>query len=200
MLALPTSPSLLKWSQSVLSNSLCPCGLFPWGFPGKSTGVGCRFLLRGIFPTQGSTLGLPHCRQTLYHLSDRIFPSLFPFSFSSFAIHRMFKVPFSSVLWHQVLYCTKFRLNICFFFSCSPLSPFCFQFSLALLEQWFFFRRTFPKLLSFWIHHGGKVPFIFENQVVTCPFLFPLPHHCSRRLAFPLLYRHLIVFWPLTLH
>ena len=24
---------------------------------------------RGIFPTQGSNLGLPHCRQTLYHLS-----------------------------------------------------------------------------------------------------------------------------------
>ena len=24
------------------------------GFPGKNTGVGCRFLLQGIFPTQGS--------------------------------------------------------------------------------------------------------------------------------------------------
>ena len=38
-------------------------------FPGKSTGVGCHFLLQGIFPTQGSNPGLPHCRQTLYHLS-----------------------------------------------------------------------------------------------------------------------------------
>ena len=38
-------------------------------FPGKSTGVGCHFLLQGIFPTQGSNSGFPHCRQILYHLS-----------------------------------------------------------------------------------------------------------------------------------
>ena len=39
--------------------------LRPCNFPGKSTGVGCHFLLQGIFPTQGSNPGLPHCRQTL---------------------------------------------------------------------------------------------------------------------------------------
>ena len=38
------------------------------GFPGKNTGVGCHFLLQGIFLTQGSNLGLPHCRQILYCL------------------------------------------------------------------------------------------------------------------------------------
>ena len=27
--------------------------------PGKNTGVGCHFLLQGIFPTQGSNPGLP---------------------------------------------------------------------------------------------------------------------------------------------
>ena len=37
--------------------------------PGKNTGVGYHFLLQGVFPTQGSNLGLPHCRQILYHLS-----------------------------------------------------------------------------------------------------------------------------------
>ena len=42
--------------------------LRPWDFLGKSTGVGCHFLLQGIFPTQGSNPGLPHCRQTLYRL------------------------------------------------------------------------------------------------------------------------------------
>ena len=31
--------------------------LCPWDFPGKNTEVGCRFLLQGIFPTQGSN---PH--------------------------------------------------------------------------------------------------------------------------------------------
>ena len=30
-----------------------------------------RFLLQGIFPTQGWNLGLLHCRQILYHLSHR---------------------------------------------------------------------------------------------------------------------------------
>ena len=31
-----------------------------WDFPGKSTGVGCHFLLQGIFLTQGSNPQLPH--------------------------------------------------------------------------------------------------------------------------------------------
>ena len=29
-------------------------------FPGKNTGVGCQFLLQGIFPTQGLNPGLQH--------------------------------------------------------------------------------------------------------------------------------------------
>ena len=36
-----------------------------WDFPGRNTGMGCHFLLQGIFPTQGSNPGLPHCRQML---------------------------------------------------------------------------------------------------------------------------------------
>ena len=47
----------------------CTKLLCPWDFLGKSTGVGCCFLLLGIFPTQGSNPGLPHCRQMLYCLS-----------------------------------------------------------------------------------------------------------------------------------
>ena len=34
-------------------------------FPGKDTGVGCHFLLQGIFPTQGLNPGLLCCRQIL---------------------------------------------------------------------------------------------------------------------------------------
>ena len=34
--------------------------LCPWDSPGKNTGVGCHFLLQGIFPTQGSNLHLLH--------------------------------------------------------------------------------------------------------------------------------------------
>ena len=39
--------------------------LCPWDSPGKKTGVGCHFLLQGIFLTQGSNLDLLHCRKVL---------------------------------------------------------------------------------------------------------------------------------------
>ena len=46
-----------------------PPGECPQDNPGKNTGVGCHSLLQEIFPTQGSNLGLLHCRQILYRLS-----------------------------------------------------------------------------------------------------------------------------------
>ena len=34
----------------------CNPGLLcPWNFPGENIGVGCHFLLQGVFPTQGSS-------------------------------------------------------------------------------------------------------------------------------------------------
>ena len=42
--------------------------------PDKNTGVGCHGLLQGIFPTHGSNPGLLHCRQILYHLSNKGIP------------------------------------------------------------------------------------------------------------------------------
>ena len=64
-------------SRSVMSNSLQPHGLqptwllCPWDSPGTNTGVGCHSLLQGIFLTQESNLGIPHCRPILYHLSHQ---------------------------------------------------------------------------------------------------------------------------------
>ena len=43
----------------------------PWDSPGKNIGVVCHALLQGIFPTQGSNPGLPHCRWILYPLSHQ---------------------------------------------------------------------------------------------------------------------------------
>ena len=43
--------------------------LCPWDFPGKNTGVGCHFLLQGLFPTQGLNLSLLHCGHILYWMS-----------------------------------------------------------------------------------------------------------------------------------
>ena len=76
--------TVLQWSSvshSVMSDSLWPLGLWParllcpWDSPDKNTGVGCRSLLQGIFPTQELNLGLLHCRQILYRLSYREDPS-----------------------------------------------------------------------------------------------------------------------------
>ena len=59
-------------SPSVVFNSLWPHGLYrTWNSSGQNTGVGSLFLLQGIFPTQGSNPGLPHCRQILYQLSHQ---------------------------------------------------------------------------------------------------------------------------------
>ena len=40
-------------------------------FSRQNTGEGSHYLLQGIFPTQRSNPGLPHCRQILYQLSHQ---------------------------------------------------------------------------------------------------------------------------------
>ena len=57
----------VKVVQSCLT--LCDPMDSPWNSPVQNTGVGSYSLLQGIFPTQGSNSGLPHCRQILYQLS-----------------------------------------------------------------------------------------------------------------------------------
>ena len=61
-------------SRLVVSDSLQLHGLYVWllcpcNFPGKNTGVGCHFLLQGIFPTQGSN---PHLRCLLHWQVDSL--------------------------------------------------------------------------------------------------------------------------------
>ena len=70
--------------HSVVSNSLWPHELYR-NSPGQNTGVGSFSLLQGILPTQGSNLGLPHCRSILYQLSYKGSPRIlewvaYPFS------------------------------------------------------------------------------------------------------------------------
>ena len=53
--------------------------------PGQNTAVGNCSLLQGIFPTQGSNPGLPHCRWILYQVSHKGSPRIlewvaYPFS------------------------------------------------------------------------------------------------------------------------
>ena len=77
-------------SCSVEYNSFQPRGLkparllFPWGYPGKNTGVGYHFLFQEIFPTQKSNLcllWLPHWQADslpLSQLGSLSFPPLKP--------------------------------------------------------------------------------------------------------------------------
>ena len=84
--------SKVKWIEnlSVMSDSLWPHGLnILRNSPGQNTEVGSLFLLQGIFPTQGSNPGPPHCRRILYQLSFKGSPRIlewvaFPFSRGSY--------------------------------------------------------------------------------------------------------------------
>ena len=71
----------------------CTRLLRPWDFLSKSTGVGCHFLLQGIFLTQRSNPGLLHCRQTLYHLSHRGSPYIYicTYMYIYVGIHKKLK-------------------------------------------------------------------------------------------------------------
>ena len=63
----------------VAQSCLTLCDPVDYGLPdsfvleilGENTGVGCYAFLQGIFPTQGSNPGLPHCRCSLYCLSHQ---------------------------------------------------------------------------------------------------------------------------------
>ena len=66
-----------------------PYGLdSPWNSLGQNPGVGSLSCLQGIFPTQWSNPGLPHCRQIPYQLSHKESPRIlewvaYPFSSGS---------------------------------------------------------------------------------------------------------------------
>ena len=72
--------------------------LCPRDSPGKKTGVGCPFLLQGIFLIQGLNPGLPHCRQTFYRLNHQ----------GSLTCHNI-----SQIRKTQGVYSTKKILFIC---------------------------------------------------------------------------------------
>ena len=73
----PASPIYTTYSP--------PGSLCPWNSPDKNTGVGCHFLLQGLFLAQGLNLGLLHCRQLLYLVSHR--EALWLLALASFNLH-----------------------------------------------------------------------------------------------------------------
>ena len=56
-----------------------------WNSPDHNTGVGSLSLLQGIFPTQGSNPGLPHCRQIIFQLRHQGSPRMLEWAACSFS-------------------------------------------------------------------------------------------------------------------
>ena len=79
-----------------------------WNSSDQSTGVGSLSLLQGIFPTLGSSPGLPHCRRILYQLSHNESPRIqegvgYPFSSRSSWPRNQTRVSCRQIL-YQVSY------------------------------------------------------------------------------------------------
>ena len=89
-------PVSVSESCSVMSDSLLPHGLHsPWNSLSQNTGVGNCSLLQGIFSTQGSNPGLPHCRQILYQLSHKGSPRILDWVAIPFFSTLAWKIPWT---------------------------------------------------------------------------------------------------------
>ena len=86
--------------------------------PGKNTGVGCHAFLQGIFPTQRSNTGLPHCRWILYHLSHKGSPPG-----SIYVTSYVLQVIISLLLVMRLILCCLWYCFFLVFFSCCSESP-----------------------------------------------------------------------------
>ena len=103
-------------SLSVVSSSLRPHGLYSlWNSPYENTGVSNLSLLQGIFPTEGSNPGLPHCRWILHQLSLRealIYVYAFFSDFLSINVVIEYSVEFP-VLYSMSLLLTYVMYHMC---------------------------------------------------------------------------------------
>ena len=105
---------------------------------GKNTGVGCLFLLQGIFPTQGVSLALPHCRPTPYRLSCQAMTMLNRnnesrhFCFSPHFRGETFSFSLFNIMFLDLSFMALFMLR------CIQLYPVCWEFLSMFTE----FRQT----------------------------------------------------------
>ena len=84
----------------------------PMGFPGKNTGVGCHFLLQGIFLTQGSNPHLLHCQVDSFSLSHQESPLIYLFSSVQLLSNvQLFATPWTTAF-QASLSITNFRSSL----------------------------------------------------------------------------------------
>ena len=112
-----TNHCLNRWKWK----SLSPIWLFAtpltmqlWNSPGQNTGMGSLSLIQGIFPTQGSNPGLPHCSWILYQLSHKGSPRIlewvaYPFSCGSFQPRNQTRVSQGLLHSRKILYLLSYQ-------------------------------------------------------------------------------------------
>ena len=149
----PTLCRLIGWRPPVNCS---------WDFPVKNTGVGCHFLLQGIFPTQGLNSHLLHCRRILYHWATRKAQILKHCSISSYRYLLLFSCSvLSNSLWlhelqHARLPCPSLLPSVCSE-SC-PLSQRCHPTISSSVTPFSSCLQSFPASRSFpvsWLFASG---------------------------------------------
>ena len=91
-----------------------------WNSPGQNTGVGSCSLLQGIFPTQWSNSGLPHCRQILYQLSHQGSPGVFPQKHVSSSKVYFLKILSAKTTAERILFPLHALMFVLWHFFCEP--------------------------------------------------------------------------------
>ena len=175
------TPSYLNRSESeslsvpsTLCDPLRPHGQYsPWDSPGQNTGVGCRSLLQGIFPTQGSNPGLPHCRQILYQLSHQGSPLLWWRFFLIVTLLTASDLPTKST--HYTSFIIQYRGDNRW------ENPTIFKFSFILVPWWSvqhgtemrnsFFSLTKCALCIVFLYKGKRtsISFVWNSQPIPAP-------------------------------
>ena len=142
-LLFPTPCNSMDYS---LARLLCP-----GDSPGKNTGGGCHALLQGIFPTQGSNSGLPHCRWILLPSEPPKKPTLSYFTVVTVDFTVLcFNLHISLFHWQiHCLYC-YLHLPVRFFLSCIVF----------LIIAFFFLKEYYHVNISI------KVSLVMMNSIV----------------------------------
>ena len=147
----------MKWSE-VKAIQLCltlcdplDCSLPGSSVHGKNTGVGSHSILQGIFPTQESNSGFPHCMQILYGLNHQVSPPGIVIIMEIFRTYFtwIFKTYCLTSLWSWLKYLTASSVGSVQSLShvwlfVSPWIAAC-QASLSITNSWSSLRLRFIK-------------------------------------------------------
>ena len=168
------------------SGSWQPHGLYnPWNSPKQNNVRGSPSLLQGIFPTQGSSPGLPPCRWILCHLSHKTKNTevvAYPFSsrssvhrnwtgvsciagrfFTNWAIREALRYtePGSNVFLTIGLYCGPLDLILeQIWWSCTKI-PICWYIFTCILATWVI--KKFPGTIRYPIYLVLNLPLILQD-------------------------------------